>query len=81
LKAAVNKITKNKPIIIIEIWDDETRKDEKMFSSRQDIIDVIISLGYTLYKIIDDVDYVFLSNVPKNIPKKTIKDNFRMAFT
>ena len=81
LRGAKNKIIKNKPIIIIEIWDDETRKDEKMFSSRQDIIDVIISLGYTLYKIIDDVDYVFLPNVPKNIPKKTIKDNFLMAFT
>jgi FkbM family methyltransferase len=81
LRGAKNKIIKNKPIIIIEIWDDEIRKDEKMFSSRQDIIDVITSLGYTLYKIIDDVDYVFLPNVTKNIPKKTIKDNFLMAFT
>ena len=78
------KIIKNKPIIIIEIWDDDKRKSENMFSSRQDIIDVIISLGYTIYKIIDDVDYVFLPNIPKNIPslpKKTMKNNFRMAFT
>ena len=84
LRGAKNKIIKNKPIIIIEIWDDEIRKDEKMFSSRQDIIDVIISLGYTIYKIIDDVDYVFLPNIPKNIPslpKKTMKNNFSIAFT
>ena len=84
LRGAKNKIIKNRPIIIIEIWDDETRKDEKMFSSRQDIINVIISLGYTLDKIIDDVDYVFLPNIPKNIPslpKKSVKNNFRMAFT
>jgi FkbM family methyltransferase len=62
LKGAGTKIIKNKPIIIIEIWDDEIRKDEKLFSSRQDIINVIVSLGYTLDKIIDDVDYVFLPN-------------------
>jgi len=84
LKGAVNKIKKNKPIIIIEIWNDGIRKDEKMFSSRQDIINVIISLGYTIYKIIDDVDYVFLPNMPKNIPrlpKKSVKNNFLMSFS
>jgi len=62
LKGARTKIIKNKPVIIIEIWDDEIRKDEKLVSSRQDIINVIVSLGYTLDKIIDDVDYVFLPN-------------------
>jgi hypothetical protein len=62
LKGAGTKIIKNKPVIIIEIWDDEIRKDEKLVSSRQDIINVIVSLGYTLDKIIDDVDYVFLPN-------------------
>jgi hypothetical protein len=54
-----------------------------MNSSRQDIINVITSLGYTLYKNIDD-DYVFLPNIQKNIPslpKKTMKNNFSMAFT
>lgn len=81
LRGAKNKIIKNKPIIIIEIWDDETRKDEKMFSSRQDIIDVITSLGYTLYKNIDD-DYVFLPNrLLDNTPKKSVKNNFRMSFS
>lgn len=82
LRGARNKIIKNKPIIIIEIWDDEIRKDEKMFSSRQDIINVIVSLGYMLYKIIDDVDYVFLPNsLLGNTPKKSVKNNFRMSFS
>ena len=84
LLGARGKIIKNKPIIITEIWDDDKRKSENMFSSRQDIINIIISLGYTLDKIIDDVDYVFLPNIQKNIPslpKKTMKNNFSMAFT
>ena len=81
LRGAKNKIIKNKPIIIIEIWDDEIRKDEKLFSSRQDIINVIISLGYTLYKNIDD-DYVFLPNrLLDNTPKKSVKNNFLMSFS
>ena len=75
------KIIKNKPIIITEIWDDDKRKSENMFSSRQDIINVITSLGYTLYKNIVD-DYVFLPNrLLDNTPKKSVKNNFRMSFS
>jgi hypothetical protein len=81
LLGARNKIVKNKPIIITEIWDDNKRKSENMFSSRQDIINVITSLGYTLYKNIDD-DYVFLPNrLLDNTPKKSIKNNFLMSFS
>jgi FkbM family methyltransferase len=80
LLGARSKIVKNKPIIITEIWDDDKRKSENMNSSRQDIINVITSLGYTLYKNIDD-DYVFLPNrLLDNRPKKSVKNNFRMAF-
>jgi hypothetical protein len=73
LKGAGTKIIKNKPIIIIEIWDDEIRKDEKLFSSRQDIINVIISLGLTIY--------FYLTKLEKNIPNKYIKNDFSMSFT
>ena len=81
LLGARSKIVKNKPIIITEIWDDTKRKSENMLSSRQDIINVITSLGYTLYKNIDD-DYVFLPNrLLDNTPKKSVKNNFRMSFS
>jgi hypothetical protein len=74
-------LMKNKPIIITEIWDDDKRKSENMFSSRQDIINIITSLGYTLYKNIED-DYVFLPNkILENTPKKSVKNNFLMSFS
>jgi hypothetical protein len=81
LLGARSKIVKNKPIIITEIWDDTKRKSENMLSSRQDIINVITSLGYTLYKNIDD-DYVFLPNrLLYNTPKRSVKNNFCMSFS
>jgi FkbM family methyltransferase len=80
LLGARSKIIKNKPIIITEIWDDDKRKSENMISTRQDIINVITSLGYTLYKNIND-DYVFLPNeLLTNTPKKPIRNNYRMSF-
>jgi hypothetical protein len=59
LKGAENKILKNKPIIIIEIWDNNKRKFENMLISREEVIKHIIDLGYTLYKNIDD-DFIFI---------------------
>ena len=61
LQGGKNKILKNKPIIIIEIWDDEIRKFEKLLISREEVIKHIIDLGYTLYKNIDD-DFIFIPN-------------------
>lgn len=48
LLGAKEKIMKNKPIIIIEIWDDIKRKNENMKESRQDVIDLILNMGYEL---------------------------------
>jgi FkbM family methyltransferase len=59
LQGAEKKILKNKPIIIIEIWDNEIRKSEKLLISRENVIKHIIDLGYTLYKSIDD-DFIFI---------------------
>lgn len=61
LKGAKNKIFKNKPIIIIEIWDNIKRKSENMLISREKVIKYIIKLDYTLYKNIDD-DFIFIPN-------------------
>jgi len=48
LLGAKEKIMKNKPIIIIEIWNDNKRKSENMKESRQDVIDLILNMGYEL---------------------------------
>ena len=52
------KITKYKPIIIIEIWNDNKRKTENMHISQMDIIKYIESLEYKLINQIGD-DFVF----------------------
>lgn len=49
LVGAKEKIMKNKPIIIIEIWNDDKRKNENMKESRQDVIDLILSMNYQLF--------------------------------
>lgn len=61
LNGAEKKIKKNKPIIIIEIWDNNKRKSENMLISREGVIKHIIEFGYILYKNIDD-DFIFLPN-------------------
>jgi len=61
LLGSKNKILKNKPIIIMEIWNNEIRKNEKLKTSRDDIINYIVDIGYILYKNIDD-DFIFLPN-------------------
>ena len=48
LLGAKQKIMKNKPIIIIEIWDDKKRKLENMKESREDVINLILSMNYNL---------------------------------
>ena len=58
LLGAKEKIIKNKPIIIIEIWSDYKRKRENMKTTQNEIIDLIISFGYKLKKQICD-DFIF----------------------
>lgn len=48
LLGAKEKIMKNKPIIIIEIWDDNKRKLENMKETREDVINLILSMNYNL---------------------------------
>ena len=48
LLGSKEKIMKNKPIIIIEIWNDNKRKMENMKQTRDDVINLILNMGYTL---------------------------------
>jgi len=58
LLGAENKIKKNKPIIIIEIWNDIKRKEENMTQTQEEVIHYIKSLNYILIKYIGD-DFIF----------------------
>ena len=58
LLGAQEKIKKNKPIIIIEIWNNNKRKVENMPTSQESIINYIKSLNYTLVKTYGD-DFIF----------------------
>ena len=58
LLGAKNTIIKNKPIIIIEIWNDNKRRYENMKTTTIDIINYIISLNYKLVTNLGD-DYIF----------------------
>jgi FkbM family methyltransferase len=58
LLGAKDKIIKNKPIIIIEIWDDFKRRRENMATTQKDIIDFIVSFNYNLIYQIGD-DFIF----------------------
>ena len=59
LKGGKNKITKYKPIIIMEIWGNNKRNLERMQTSNDEIINYIINLGYKLIKQLGD-NYIFL---------------------
>jgi FkbM family methyltransferase len=58
LLGAQAKIKKNKPIIIIEIWDDHKRAKENMKISQKTVINYIISLNYKLVRTIGE-DFIF----------------------
>ena len=58
IKGGYKKISKNKPILIMEIWDNIKRKSENMVTSKEDVISYIESLNYILFKKIND-NYIF----------------------
>ena len=58
LLGAKEKILKYKPIIIIEIWNDNKRRNENMDTKQENIIKMIESLNYKLIRNIYD-DFIF----------------------
>ena len=63
IKGGYQKISKNKPIIVIEIWDNPKRKLENMITTKEDVISCIVNLNYSLFKKIND-NYIFF---PKDL--------------
>ena len=46
IKGAAKKISKNKPIIIIEIWENPKRKQENMLTTKEEVLAYINNLDY-----------------------------------
>ena len=63
IKGATKKISKNKPIIIIEIWENPKRKLENMSTTKEDVLAYINNLDYKLVKQLNDNCIFF----PKNL--------------
>jgi FkbM family methyltransferase len=61
LLGAKGKLIKYKPIIIIEIWNDNKREKENMNTTQYEIIKYIEFLDYTLINQIGD-DFIFIPN-------------------
>ena len=59
-----DKIVKYKPILIIEIWNDQKRNLEKMSISNKEVVNYILKLGYRLLNQIGD-NYIFFPNDKK----------------
>lgn len=58
LQGAKEKITKNKPIIVIEIWKNEKRKKENMPTTRQQVVKYVEEMDYKMIKNINE-DFIF----------------------
>ena len=59
LRGGKNKITNYKPIIIVEIWNNNKRNLESMQTTSNEIINYVVNLGYKLIKQLGD-NYIFL---------------------
>lgn len=63
IKGGAKKISENKPIIIIEIWENSKRKLENMSTTSEEVVEYISSLDYKLLRKLND-NYIFF---PKNL--------------
>ena len=63
IKGATKKISKNKPIIIMEIWENPKRKLENMSTTKEEVITYVNNLDYKLVKQLNDNCIFF----PKNL--------------
>ena len=59
LIGAQETLKKDLPDLLIEIWNDDKRKEENIIITQQQIINNIMSLGYNKVENIDDGDFLF----------------------
>lgn len=59
LSGARETLRRDLPLLLIEIWDDDKRAEENMGTTRQEIIDTIMRLGYTSIERVADDDFLF----------------------
>lgn len=59
LIGAQETLKKDLPDLLIEIWNDDKRKEENIIITQQQIINKIMSLGYNKVENIDDGDFLF----------------------
>ena len=45
IKGGTERISKNKPIVIVEIWENQKRKFENMITTKEDVVSYIENLG------------------------------------
>jgi len=62
LIGAKETLKKDLPDLLIEIWNDEKRKEENILITQQQIINNIMSLGYNKVENIDVEDFLFTKN-------------------
>lgn len=67
MRGAKDTISKFRPIIVTEIWEDFKRRLESMSETRQDIINIFLEMDYILEASVGD-NFIF-------IPKEKIKEN------
>lgn len=77
LMGARNQILKNKPIIIIQIWNNWKRQHENMDTTQEEIIDSIVSMDYKLVANVDD-DFIFEPTATVVEMKQTNDINLRV---
>ena len=59
LSGARETLQRDLPLLLIEIWDDTKRAQEMMCTTQQQVIDVILRLGYTSVERVGHDDFLF----------------------
>jgi FkbM family methyltransferase len=59
LAGASTTLRRDLPLLLMEIWDDRKRREERMSTTRQQMVDTVMRLGYTSIERVGDDDFLF----------------------
>jgi FkbM family methyltransferase len=59
LAGARTTLRRDLPLLLIEIWDDRKRREESMSTTRKQVVESIMRLGYTTIERVGDDDFLF----------------------